>query len=237
MAGSIQDILMYSREVYHYYLGMYGETYAGFRWVNMVLGLVPVFLLVPVRYLWPAFSRFRNRLISVLLVYCWAWVGIVFHLMWFTRINYVAYGLGGLFLLEAAFLFVFGTVLDEILFVSPEEGGGNTGRILQFWAGAVIYLSGLLVVPLLMWYETGHVLGFGWGAGSTAAGTLGLLLLVRKRSMQYFLTFLPLMYCLYICLRAYAFQSISQYALWGICLMVPVFQLWIYFQGEKHIDE
>jgi hypothetical protein len=52
----------------------------------------------------------QSRAIPALLALHWAWSGIAYHAMFFSRINPVAWVFSGLFLLEAALLFWYGVV-------------------------------------------------------------------------------------------------------------------------------
>lgn len=227
MSYTVQDILMYSREVYLYYLDAYGETYSVIRWGNLILGSGFLILLVaPSRWLWQTLSNHRNRIASFVLAYVWAWVGLSFHLMTFAQINYIAYGLGGIFLLESGLLLLIGTILNRLEFgCSRVETDARTSTV-SFWIGISTYLFTLTVIPLLTLYEINQIHFFGWTAEATAAGTMGCLLLGRKGGTSYVLFFLPFLYVVYAFLRARVFEFGEQFWLLPVALITASTLYW-----------
>jgi hypothetical protein len=76
----------------------------------------------------------------------WAWSGVIYHAVFFTRINPAAWLFAGLFVLEAGAFFWFGVVKRRLVFRVA-----RTPRDL-FAVGFLIYS---LAYPLLVWL-TGH---------------------------------------------------------------------------------
>ncbi len=120
-------------------------------------------------------SATSSRLVTGILAFFWAWIGLVYHLVYFTRINPAAYVFGGLFILQAV-LFVGTGVLGRKLSFRPEWN-------LYGLAGGFFLLYGLLIYPVLG-YFLGHVYPHSPTFGlpcPTTIFTFGLLLWTDRR--------------------------------------------------------
>lgn len=69
------------------------------QWVLFTLALAAVFLVVKP-------NRYSGKIIAGLLALFWSWTGVAYHLMFFTRINKVAYIFGALCVIQA-FIFLY----------------------------------------------------------------------------------------------------------------------------------
>lgn len=109
-----------------------------------------LFYLLALAALALTFSRslVSDRLAAAVLVFFWAWMGLVYHLAFFSRINPAAYVFGGLFLLQAALLFSAGVLRHNLSFQPTWN--------LYSLVGGFFLLYGLLIYPLLG-YFLGHV--------------------------------------------------------------------------------
>ncbi len=220
MMYTFSDLLMYSREVYLYYLRAYSETFVIVRWTNVVLSLA---LLIPVwrpSVLGGGMGRVRHRIVTLLIAYFWAWIALAFHGTYFTTFNYAAYVFVVVFLLESLLFLVFGTLLGRIRFRIPFDGTSSPALTSVRLMGLVIYFFSLLVIPLLTWFETGDLFLFGWTAEATVLGTMGLLLLTQKSLYSYALLVIPLLYLIWGGLRARAFGLLEGYWLAGGGMLV-----------------
>ncbi|HXV99120.1 MAG TPA: DUF6064 family protein, partial [Anaerolineae bacterium] len=92
-------------------------------------------------------TRYSDRIISAILAFFWLWIGIAYHLTFFTSINQGAYLFAGLFIGQGILFFVTGVWHQKISF-KPHL---NVYSI----AGAVFILYGLLIYPILG-YFLGH---------------------------------------------------------------------------------
>ncbi len=45
-------------------------------------------------------TKYSNRVISTILAFLWLWIGLVYHLSYFSTINGAAYVFGGLFIIQ-----------------------------------------------------------------------------------------------------------------------------------------
>ncbi len=96
-----------------------------------VLGVVVVILAIRP-------SNGSNKIISAILSFFWLWMGIVYHLIFFTRINNAAYIFGLIYILQS-FLFLFTGVFNSYLsFRLKPDFRGITGIIFVLYA-LVIY--------------------------------------------------------------------------------------------------
>ncbi|HPX49522.1 MAG TPA: DUF6064 family protein [Deltaproteobacteria bacterium] len=100
---------------------------------------------------------FGGRMIAAVLSLLWAWMGIVYHFVFFTAINPAAWLFGAVFLAGAAW-FAWTGVLNNRLRFSPRSGA-------RCWAGWIIILFALVVYPLL---------GLAFGHNYPATPTFGL---------------------------------------------------------------
>jgi hypothetical protein len=98
------------------------------------LGLVAPILLFPPG---PAGSR----VICLILAAFWLLMGIGYHLLFFTRINTLAYAFGLLFIAQAALLFADGFIRRQIMFRA--EPGWRT------WLAWSLIACGLVINPLI----------------------------------------------------------------------------------------
>ncbi|MFH2011237.1 MAG: DUF6064 family protein [Pseudomonadota bacterium] len=122
-----------------------------------------------------------DKLISLILSFFWLWIGIVYHLHYFTTINKAAYGFGILFIIQGGLFFITGVLNTKLSFRYQTDMYGITGSLFLIYA--------LIIYPIL-----GHVLGhqypqsptFGLPCPTTIF-TFGLLLWTNKAVPKYLL--------------------------------------------------
>jgi hypothetical protein len=134
-------------------------------------------------------TNYSARAISTVLAFLWLWIGLVYHLIYFSSINPAAYLVGGLFILQGILFFISGVWWNKISF-KPHL---NLYSII----GSVFILYGLLIYPVLG-YFLGHVYPqaptFGLPCPTTIF-TFGLLLWTDRKVSQYLLI-IPLFWSL-----------------------------------------
>ena len=121
-------------------------------------------------------TRYSDQAISVILACFWAWMGIVYHLMYFSAINGAALGFGVLFIIQAIVWLVFGVIRPKLSFQLDTNPYALTGIVLIVYA--------MLVYPIL-----GTLLGhgyprspsFGVAPCPTTIFSFGLLLLTSAK--------------------------------------------------------
>lgn len=128
-----------------------------------------------------------GKAVSAALAGLWIWMGVVYHWIFFTEINKVAWVFGALFLGQAL-LFVTKGVANKSLDFKFDNTTAN-------WAGVVLMAYALLVYPLL-----GYVFGHTYPAAPTfglpcptTIFTFGMLLCLQKRP-PFYLLIIPLLW-------------------------------------------
>ena len=135
-----------------------------------------IFYLVSVFAIYLAFkpTSKSDKIISGILAFLWLWMGIVYHLIFFTAINKTAYLFGAVFILQGILFLTFGVFQNKLSF---KFLSGIYG-----WLGIVLILFALVVYPVLG-YIFGHTYPssptFGLPCPTTIF-TFGLLLLTYK---------------------------------------------------------
>lgn len=120
-------------------------------------------------------SPISNRIISGILAFFWLWMGVVYHLVFFTAINEAAYLFGALFVLQGVLFLILGVVNDRLSFRFDTDGYGITGLTLIFFA--------LFVYPAYGYFN-GHVYPHSPTFGlpcPTTIFTFGVLLMTDKK--------------------------------------------------------
>ena len=93
-------------------------------------------------------KSYSDKIIISVLAFLWLWMGIVYHLLYFSSINKAAILLGSLFIIQGLLLFYFGIIKNELRFQFNLNKYGMAGMALIMFA--------LIVYPLLG-YWLGHV--------------------------------------------------------------------------------
>ena len=91
---------------------------------------------------------YSSRTIFLILAFLWIWMGLVYHLKYFTTINKAAYLFGAIFTIQGLTFLIKGVFKNDVRFSSQRNRNTVTGFIL-------ILLS-LIIYPLLSNYN-GHV--------------------------------------------------------------------------------
>jgi hypothetical protein len=118
----------------------------------------------------------RSRIIVAILAAGWVWTGSVFHLVYFSEINFAAPVYGAVFILQGVLLFWSGVYRNHISI--------RFQRKPTSYAGAAIFILSAVILPVIDWHH-----GLSWtdarfallAPGATAGLTLGLLMMVDRR--------------------------------------------------------
>jgi Family of unknown function (DUF6064) len=149
--------------------------------IALLLGLATVLLTVrPVRD--------GNRLISAYLAAAWLWVGIVYHMLHFGRLDFAAPLYGALFVVEGLLL-LWVTVRGRLAF--------------RFHGGPIDWVGIVLAMLAVAWPLVDRLSGLSWQServvglapAPTTVLTLALLLLASGRAPLY-LALIPLLWTL-----------------------------------------
>jgi hypothetical protein len=116
-----------------------------------------------------------DKIISLIMAFLWVWMGVVYHFIYFTDINKLAYSFGAFFIVQSILFVVFGIFQDKFIFQFTADKYGITGMILMAFA--------LIIYPILG-YFFGHIYPssptFGLPCPTTIF-TFGILLLNKKK--------------------------------------------------------
>lgn len=116
-----------------------------------------------------------HKVISGVLFFFWLWMGVVYHLIFFTTINKAAYLFGAVFILQSMLFLAYGVFQSKLSFAFRYDRYGMVGIILIVFA--------LIIYPVLG-YSAGHVYPYSPTFGlpcPTTIFTFGLLLLCEKK--------------------------------------------------------
>jgi hypothetical protein len=117
-----------------------------------------------------------DKTISIILAGLWLWMGLVYHVLFFTTINKAAYLFGGLFIIQGILFLIFGIYQNKYSFQFRKDTYGIVGIILITFA--------LVIYPVL-----GYFLGHQYPSSPTfglpcptTIFTFGFLLMNTKKT-------------------------------------------------------
>lgn len=88
-----------------------------------------------------------DRIINAILSFFWLWMGIVYHIIYFSQINKAAYLFGGIFILQGLLFFYYGVLHNKLTYKFHFDKWG--------WFGGLLISFALIIYPLLN-YVFGH---------------------------------------------------------------------------------
>lgn len=147
------------------------------KYNEVVFPMQVIFYLLSIAIVYLAFkpNSKSDKIISGLLTFLWFWMGIVYHLIFFTTINKAAFLFGIVFILQGILFFIFGVIKSKISFMFRSDKFGITGIILILFA--------LIIYPVLG-YTFGHIYPYSPTFGLPCPTTIfsfGILLLSDKK--------------------------------------------------------
>ena len=146
----------------------YNESIFPFQFIFYLIAFFCIYLI---------FKQYENssKIISAFLSFFWLWIGIVYHLLFFTSINKAAYFFGGLFIIQGVLFGVYGIIKNSITFEYQ-----NT---IYNYIGIIFIAYALIIYPILG-YLFGHKYPYSPTFGlpcPTTIFTFGILLFVNKK--------------------------------------------------------
>jgi Family of unknown function (DUF6064) len=139
--------------------------------MQIVFYLVSIFAM----YLILKPNAYSNKIISFIMAFLWLWMGIVYHIIYFTEINTLAYLFGAFFVVQSLLFVVLGVFQGKFHFRFQKDKYKITGIILIVFS--------LIIYPILG-YFFGHIYPssptFGLPCPTTIF-TFGILLLNEKK--------------------------------------------------------
>ncbi len=138
-----------------------------------------------------SFKKFSysDKINSIILAFLWIWIGVAYHLSFFTSINPAAYFFGALFIIQGIIFIYFGIFKSQLSFSFTTNSYSVVGVIFILYA--------LIIYPIFGYYM-GHIYPqsptFGLPCPTTIF-TFGVLLFTDKKFPKYILV-IPLIWSL-----------------------------------------
>jgi hypothetical protein len=82
-----------------------------------------------------------NKTVAIVLGFFWLWMGVVYHWLFFSSINNLAFVFGGFFVLESVMLIYAGVVRGQVTF---RQGSGG-----RRFVGTLLIVYALLIYPII----------------------------------------------------------------------------------------
>ena len=121
-------------------------------------------------------THFSSWVITIILSFLWLWMGVIYHLVYFTEINTAAYLFASVFIFQAILLLYLGVLRKKISFQFRTGFYGFAGAFFIFFA--------LILYPIIS-SELGHVYPYAPTFGlpcPTTIFTLGILMWTDKKT-------------------------------------------------------
>ncbi|MGE5811069.1 MAG: DUF6064 family protein [Ignavibacteria bacterium] len=135
-----------------------------------------IFYLIAAIALFLLFSNAdKSRIISLMLSFFWLWIGIVYHIIFFSKINKAAYLFGSLFILQGIIFFIYGIVSNKLIFRYNKNTLNKAG---------IIFISYALIIYPVLGYFLGRSYPYSITIGlpcPTTIFTFGILLFSEKK--------------------------------------------------------
>jgi hypothetical protein len=151
----------------------YNSSVFPFQLIFIIIGIVSVFLI-------HGKKDITSKLITGFLGFLWLWIGIVYHVVFFTSINKAAYGFGGLFIIQ-------GVLMIIELFKNRLEFEFK-GSVIQYF-GYFFIVFGLFIYPIISYFLEGSfekTISLGLPCPTTIF-TFGFFMLTKARFPKYLL--------------------------------------------------
>jgi hypothetical protein len=159
------------------------------RYNNTFYPLQAVFLLIAVYAIFVVARNKCNsgRIVTTILAAFWMWMGLAYHIAFFSSINKAAYIFGSLFILQGILLLIYG-YLNQPTFTFQKNVRGIASVSLLVYA--------LIIYPIVG-YFLGHRYPYSPTFGlpcPTTIFTIAVFLLAEKR-LPFYILLIPLLWC------------------------------------------
>ena len=133
-----------------------------------ILGLIALYILLRK-------VSIANRAVSAILAIFWLWMGVAYHIGYFSEINKVANIFGALFIIQSILFIVFGVIKQRIVFDYKLDKNTVVGGLFIAYALVIYSLIGIILGHT---YPRAPI--FGVAPCPTAIFTFGLFLYTKK---------------------------------------------------------
>jgi Family of unknown function (DUF6064) len=159
------------------FLGVFKEYNAPVFPFQLILFTSALYII----YLTFSFKKYSNRIISLILTFYWLWIGVVYHMLFFSIINPAANIFGAIFILQGILFLKVGFIDKNMEFEISKNWKTYTGSLFVLYA--------LIIYPVLG-YIAGHIYPesptFGLPC-PTVIFTFGILLWAKNKIPIYIL--------------------------------------------------
>ena len=136
------------------------------------------------------FNRRKNsdKINSSILSFLWIWIGVIYHLIFFTAINKAAYLFALLFIIQGILFFITGYLKGQICFAFKKDIYG---------IGAIVFILYALIIYPILGYSLGHHYPWSPTFGlpcPTTIFTFGILLMTIKK-IPFYIVIIPFICC------------------------------------------
>jgi hypothetical protein len=146
----------------------YNEDIFPLQVVFYITGFFVVFLLFKT-------AKIRDKIITALLSFYWIWMGIVYQMIFFSKINKAAYTFGILFIVQGIIFYIYGKIREKMAFQFSGSFYNYTGILFILYA--------LIIYPVVG-YIFGHRYPYSPTFGlpcPTTIFTFGVLLFLKNK--------------------------------------------------------
>lgn len=152
-------------------------------------------------------NRRSGRIVSGILALFWIWMGVFYHMIYFSAINPAAWAFGALFVLEGLLFIIVGSMRSRLSFNFDLKPIPIVGAVFIMYAMVMYPLLGLAFGH---WYPRAPM--FGVAPCPTTIFTFGLLLWAKKPVPIYILA-VPLIWSIIGTMAAIGLQVPQDYGL------------------------
>jgi hypothetical protein len=152
----------------------YNSTVFPLQLIIIVFGIAALFLL-------HSGYSFKNKLIGSYLGLLWIWMGLVYHILFFTEINKAAFVFWGIFIFQGILILINTFIKDRLNF--------TFSLTAEDYIGYFLILFGLIIYPVIAYLAEGsygRTIALGLPCPSVIF-TFGFLLLTNKKLPKYLL--------------------------------------------------
>ena len=150
----------------------YNTAVFPFHWVTILLGILALLLV-------HASHSLKNKFIGSFLGVLWIWMGLVYHIIFFTTINKLAFLFGAAFIVQGLLILINTFLKDKLSFSFYSQ--------TKNYFGYFFILFGLIIYPLISYFIQGSVnrtIAIGLPCPSTIF-TFGFFMTAGKKFPKY----------------------------------------------------
>ena len=166
--------LPFTTEQFFNVIEKYNLTMFPYQLIILLLGIICLFLL-------HSKLSAKDKLIGIYIGILWIWIGVAYHLVYFTVINKAAFLFGGIFILEGLFILYSTFGKNRLIF--------SFTLLAKDYLGYFFILYGLIIYPIISYFVEGsfeRTIMMGLPCPSTIF-TFGFFILTSNKFPKYLL--------------------------------------------------